>query len=124
LQARYRRQSPNRAKDHEYCAGAVPAREHSHFFTSGGQFGSLDETGGQVDDGDYKVTSPGVLTFPSHAREFGYTGEITVGYEVDGDTATFNVRLPNVCLQGAHCTEAYGWALSAFFGPAPWHRSA
>jgi hypothetical protein len=36
------------------CRGADPQR-HSHFFTSDGNFGSLDQHGQQVDDGRYRV---------------------------------------------------------------------
>jgi hypothetical protein len=45
------------------CEGAVP-REHSHFFTSGGIFGSLDWQGEQVDDGTYASST----TTPSSFR--------------------------------------------------------
>ncbi len=36
------------------CIGAID-RQHSHFFTRGGQFGSLDWNGGQVDDGTFQI---------------------------------------------------------------------
>jgi hypothetical protein len=36
------------------CKGAKPQR-HSHFFTADGKFGSLDQHGNQVDDGDYEL---------------------------------------------------------------------
>jgi len=36
------------------CKGAVP-REHSHFFTEDGRFGSLDWNGDTVDDGTYEM---------------------------------------------------------------------
>ena len=38
----------------DICKGAVP-RRHSHFFTSAGQFGSVDYNGQQVDDGTYRL---------------------------------------------------------------------
>jgi hypothetical protein len=36
------------------CTGAL-SREHSHFFSQSGQFGSLDWLGGQVDNGPYRI---------------------------------------------------------------------
>jgi hypothetical protein len=38
----------------DICKGAAP-RRHSHFFTSSGQFGSVDYNGKQVDDGTYRL---------------------------------------------------------------------
>jgi hypothetical protein len=114
---------PPTPKGQDYCAGARPPVAHSHFFAAGYRFGSLDENGSQVDFGDYSIKSPGVLTFPKHSVEFGYAGEIMVGYIVDDGQATFDVLVPKDCAADARCSDAYGWALSAFFGPAPWHRS-
>src|SRR4051794_26093409 len=48
----------------KYCAGAVGPRPHSHFFTVGGDFGSRDENGNQVDDGHYVVLDSNTLSFP------------------------------------------------------------
>jgi hypothetical protein len=45
--------------------------EHSHFFTTDGQFGSYDELGAQVDNGDYEIVKESMLAFPSHGAEFG-----------------------------------------------------
>jgi hypothetical protein len=106
-----------------FCAGAIGPIPHSHFFTDDGAFGSRDENGRQVDDGNYVVASPGVLTFPRHASDFGYTGQIVVRYTVTGDQATFDVEVPKGCVKDPTCTEAYGWALSAFFKDGPWQRS-
>jgi len=100
----------------DMCKGATEV-EHSHFFTETGEFGSYDENGNQVDDGDYKVVGDRTLTFPSHAKEFGY--RITVRYSVGGDTLSFRVRVPDPC--NGPCREATGWALSAFY-PGAFHR--
>jgi hypothetical protein len=107
----------------DYCAGAAAPIPHTHFFTAGGQFGSRDENGRQVDDGDYQLVAPGVVTFPSAAREFRYSGTITVQYVVAGNEAKFDVQVPKDCVKDPHCTDAYGWALSAFFTGSPWVRS-
>ncbi len=42
------------------CAGAKP-QLHSHFFTTDGKFGSLDQYGKQVDDGSYNVTASAIV---------------------------------------------------------------
>ena len=58
--------------DGDVCEGAQGPLEHDHFFTEGGAFGSHDEIGEQVDDGDYVALDGDTLAFPSHASEFGY----------------------------------------------------
>ena len=104
----------------DVCAGAQGPLEHSHFFTDDGAFGSHDEHGEQVDGGDYVVVDEDTLAFPSHASEFGYDGDLVVGYRIDGDIAMFDVTLPESCAEG--CAEAYAWALSAF-ASGPWTRT-
>lgn len=42
------------AKKTNLCSGAKP-QLHSHFFTADGKFGSLDQHGQQVDDGNYQL---------------------------------------------------------------------
>ena len=103
------------------CANARPAEEHSHYFTEDGQFGSLDASGNQVDDGNYAVVDDDTVSFASHATEFGYDGDILVDYAVNGDTAEFAVQVPPEC--DPACLQAHSWALSAFFGAEPWTRT-
>ena len=103
----------------DVCAGAQGPLEHSHFFTDDGAFGSHDEHGEQVDDGDYEQVDEDTLGFPSHASEFGYDGELTVDYEITDDVVTFDVVLPDECEDT--CKDAYAWALSAF-ASGPWTR--
>lgn len=106
----------NQIDEADLCKGATEV-EHSHFFTDSGGFGSNDETGAQVDDGDYKIIDAQTLTFPSHAQEF--SDDITVHYLVEGDTLTFDVVVPDPCT--GNCPAATGWAISAFY-PTPFHR--
>jgi hypothetical protein len=40
----------------DLCSGAAPMK-HSHFFTKHGTFGSLDQSGQQVDNGHYRLLS-------------------------------------------------------------------
>lgn len=107
----------------DLCADARPPEEHGHFFTADGQFGSYDAIGNQVDTGDFAAVDANTLRFPSHSTEFGYEGDILVDYAVNGDSATFAVQVPPECTDPA-CLEAHAWALSAFFGPEPWLRTA
>jgi hypothetical protein len=102
------------------CANAKAAVPHSHFFTAEGRFGSRDENGQDVDDGDYQVVDADTMSFPSAARDFGYSGDVLVDYAVSGNEVTFSVNVPTPC--EAECRVAYGWALSAFFGPRPFER--
>jgi len=84
------------------------------------KFGSRDETRQEVDNGDYKVVDADTLSFASHAREFGYAGDLLVDYVIVGDRVTFSVKVPTPC--DAQCRVAHGWAMSAFFGPTPFDR--
>jgi hypothetical protein len=47
----------------DLCKGATEVR-HSHFFTANGGFGSHDETGRQVDDGNYRMVDDRTIIFP------------------------------------------------------------
>jgi hypothetical protein len=101
------------------CAGALGPLEHDHTFTEAGAFNSHDENGEEVDHGDFAVVDDDTVSFPSHATEFGYDGDLVVDYSVDGDVAAFDVVLPEPCVD--QCTDAYAWALSAF-ASGPWQR--
>ena len=60
------------------CRGAV-RREHSHFFTADGLFGSRDFNGQQVDEGTYTLEGDDVVVI---------NGE-TFHYRIDGDSISF-----------------------------------
>lgn len=96
----------------DVCAGARGPLEHDHFFTADGAFGSHEENGEEVDSGDFEVVDDDTVSFPSHAEEFGYDGDVVVDYAVSGDVVTFDVALPEACVDA--CADAYAWALSAF----------
>jgi hypothetical protein len=101
------------------CASAQGPLEHDHSFTSGGGFASHDENGEEVDGGDFEEIDADTVSFPSHAEEFGYDGDILVDHAVNEDVVTFQVLVPNPC-EGS-CADAYAWALSAF-ASGPWQR--
>jgi hypothetical protein len=118
LQGNFYGGEPGPAKG-DACTGARGPLEHDHFFTAAGAFGSHDEKGEEVDGGDYVVVDEDTVSFPSHAAEFGYDGDLVVDYAVSGDGATFDVALPASCAD--KCADAYAWALSAF-ASGPWER--
>jgi len=102
------------------CAGAPGPLEHGHTFSAEGRFGSTDEHGSSVDDGDYLAVAEGVLDFPSHALESGYDGQIAVAYAIDeAGVSTFDVLVPENCVDA--CSDAHAWAISAFES-GPWQR--
>jgi hypothetical protein len=90
------------------CRGAEP-RLHSHFFTAEGAFGSLDENGRQVDDGDYHVRGNGKLVI----------NESTFRYEIKGDSLTLDPVLPSC----SDCFEAM-WMIAVASPARAWERVA
>jgi len=60
------------ARKRHICRGAEPQR-HSHFFTSDGHFGSVNQYGQQVDNGRYRVID---------ARTFRI-GDVRFHYQID-----------------------------------------
>jgi len=93
--------------------------KHSHFFTAAGDFGSYDQSGNQVDNGNYAIVAPDTLAFPSHTRDFGY--KITVHYMIKHGALRFSVVIPHPCT--GKCPGATAWALSAFYPGPPFTRS-
>ena len=75
-------------KKDDPCEGAVP-REHSHFFTEFGTFGSLDWRGEQVDENTYELVDSRTFTIGD--------GDAMFHFEIQGDTITFEPVLPDTC---------------------------
>jgi hypothetical protein len=93
------------------CSGAVP-REHSHYFTEDGLFGSLDWHGEQVDDGTYQVVDEDTFVV---SKEFP---DVMFDFTVRGDTITFGPVIPD-CSPG--CFEA-AWSVTVAYPGEEWHR--
>jgi hypothetical protein len=68
----------------DVCEGALGPLEHDHFFTAAGAFGSHDEAGEEVDSGDVELVDDDTASFPSHAAEFGYDGDLVVDTRLAG----------------------------------------
>ena len=94
------------------CIGATPVK-HGHFFTATGEFGSRDEVGNQVDDGQYRLVG-------SDSIEIGsFEGWVRFRYEVEGDTLRLYPVLPKCARNG--CFDAQ-WAVSVSYNGLPWKR--
>ena len=94
-------------KKDDPCEGAVP-REHSHFFTEFGAFGSLDWRGEQVDEGTYAIVDE---------RTFTIGEDATFHFEIHGDTIRFEPLLPDECT-GFDCV----WMLAVASPGYTWER--
>lgn len=97
---------PGKPDPSEPCKGAKPL-EHSHTFSDTGVFNSYDENGQEVDFGTYEVT--GEDTFTLNRPPF----ESEVRYQVEGDTATFEVIAPNC--EDKKCKSGAALAIATFF---------
>ena len=93
------------------CRDAVSVR-HSHFFTAGGQFGSRDQNGAQVDDGTYRIVDEGTFVV---SKEFP---DVTFHYEVEGDSISFEPVIPEC---SPDCFEA-AWSVAVAFPGHAWKR--
>ena len=90
------------------CADAVP-REHGHFFTADGAFGSTDHNGQQVDDGTYEVVDEDTVRI--NGTEFGY--------EISDDTLTLVSLAPDGCV-----TFECGWSIMVAMAGEPLERTS
>jgi len=99
------------------CQGATPRRPHSHFFTADGQFGSVDQTGQQVDDGPYQVLDDHTVRI----GEGSFTYSIT-----DGETLILHpvIEAADRRQALAHPLDynTAGWQAAVAWGGRPWKR--
>jgi hypothetical protein len=96
------------------CSGATP-RVHSHFFNSHGQFGSVDWTGKQVDDGSYRVIGNTV-----------HIGDGTFAFRIVDDVLTLT---PVITAAAKHQALAHpgqfssaGWQVAVAYPGHTWKR--
>ena len=95
------------------CEGAVE-REHSHFFTADGRFGSRDHNGNQVDDGRYELVGDDTVVINDRTA-FRYT--------IDGDQLTLTP--PEVDISDCttkECRFAKAWVLMVAMPGSTWTR--
>jgi hypothetical protein len=104
---------PDQITDPDHpCRRAVP-REHSHFFTEDGQFGSLDWKGQPVDDGTYELVDEDTFVVSKEFPE-----DVTFHFTVEGDTIAFEPVIPECA---PDCFEAV-WSVMVAYPGEEWHR--
>ena len=111
--------SPKPTKAHP-CTGAL-SREHSHFFSQSGQFGSLDWLGGQVDNGPYRIINDNTVYIGSPPIAAAFHFRI-----LHGDTLMLSPVLTTAMLRQAltHPDKfsAAFWAVSVAYAGYTWKR--
>ena len=104
------------ARRQEPCRGAT-TRPHSHFFTQDGQFGSVDGTGQQVDDGRYEIVDATTV----HIGQGVFTYSIT-----NGDTLVLHPVIEDADRRQALAhpldVNTAGWQAAVAWGGLPWKR--
>ena len=95
-------------------------REHSHFFTATGQFGSLDYNHQQVDDGMYEIVNDHTVLIGDGPSEFKYL--ITE----DGQTLSLDPVIPASDKRQALAypleLSGAGWSVAVAFPGYTWER--
>ena len=109
------------AKKRRVCAGAHAAA-HSHFFTSDGEFGSLDENGERVDDGTYRLVDGDTLRIDSEKS-------VTFDYQIESGNRlslqpVITPKMRREALANPLEFSAAGWALSVAIPGQKWKRVA
>ena len=94
------------------CQGAVQ-RDHEHFFTASGEFGSRDADGMQVDDGTYEVADSQTVVIH---KEFG---DVTFRFDVMGEMLHLYPELPDCAGEGCFAAQ---WAVAVSYDGLPWQR--
>ena len=105
------------ARKRHLCRGATPQR-HSHFFTSDGGFGSVDQHGQQVDDGSYRVINGRTVKIGS--VRFHY--RITAGDQVLALQPVITNRMRREALADPLEFSDAGWSVAVAYPGHTWKR--
>jgi hypothetical protein len=103
---------PGKPDPSDPCKGSMPL-EHSHAFSGDGTFNSYDENGQEVDFGTYEITGDGSFTLSRPPFES------EVEFKVDGDTAEFELVVPDC--QDKQCQTGAALGIATFF-PGSYER--
>jgi hypothetical protein len=96
------------------CAGAV-RREHSHFFTADGKFGSKDFNGQQVDDGHYEIQGEDTIVI----------NDLPFRFHIDGDQLTLEPELVDISsCTTKECRFGAAWVLMVALPGTTWTRGS
>jgi hypothetical protein len=102
------------AQKPDLCRGARP-QEHSHFFNASGGFGSLDQDGRQVDDGNYTIVNNHILRIGEDA---------TFAYRVSGSNLILHPIISNATRRAALARTldftTAGWQVAVSYDGLPW----
>lgn len=94
------------------CDGAVQ-REHSHFFTADGEFGSKDFHGQRVDDGTYTLQGEDSLVINDQRFK----------YEIDGDELSLDPEPVDIsACTTKECRFTATWVLMVAMPGVTWKR--
>lgn len=94
------------------CDGAVQ-REHSHFFTAAGGFGSKDFHGQRVDDGSYTLEGEDRIVINGQ----------TFTYEIDGDELSLEPEPVDISsCTTKECRFTATWVLMVAMPGTTWKR--
>jgi hypothetical protein len=105
------------ARKRHLCRGATPQR-HSHFFTSDGGFGSVDQHGQQVDEDAYRVINGRTVRIGN--VRFRY--QITSGDEVLALQPVITKRMRREALADPLEFSAAGWSVAVAYPGHTWKR--
>jgi len=97
----------------DLCSGAQPI-QHSHFFTSTGLFGSLDQYWNQVDDGTYVMVDDDTFMI----------GDATFDFTRQGTTLSLTPRITarqrEVALRHPLAWSTAGWMVAVTYPGTNW----
>ena len=100
------------------CRGAI-ARKHSHFFTTSGNFGSLDWRGGEVDDGSYRIANPTTVKINGVSFHFAVKDDNTLSLA----PVLTRAMIRRAVAHPAGFTPAV-WAVTVAYAGHTWKRVA
>jgi hypothetical protein len=109
------------ARKQHLCRGAKPQR-HSHFFTRDGFFGSLDQTGEQVDDGRYQVIDARTIHIGNPGANFHYRIENAAGGKVLSLQPVITRSMRRQALADPLQFSTAGWAVAVAYTGHTWER--
>jgi hypothetical protein len=102
------------AAKEDLCSGAKPQR-HFHFFDAAGSFGSIDQHGQQVDDGQYAIEGDQL-----HINDGVWT------FTISGDQLTLEPMIDDAQLQAALADprefSTAGWMVAVAYPGSTWQR--
>jgi hypothetical protein len=105
------------AQKADICQGAV-SREHSHFFTASGQFGSVDYNDEQVDDGPYEILDDDTVRI----GETDFRFRITDGGQTLALEPVIEPSAKREALEQPLEFSGAGWSVAVAFPGHTWER--